>query len=43
MSGSGPAVFGIFKTPKEAEVTAAILQENGFHSFVCHPSGEYIE
>ncbi len=43
MSGSGPAVFGVFETPEEAEKTSAILQEKGFQSFVCHPSGQYIE
>ncbi len=43
MSGSGPAVFGVFETLQEAEKASAALQEKGFQSFVCHPCGEYIE
>ena len=42
MSGSGPAVFGIFEEQQEAERIAAALQEKGFQSFVCHPRGEHI-
>lgn len=43
MSGSGPAVFGVFETPREAEQAYATLQERGFKAFVCHPCGQYIE
>ena len=43
MSGSGPAVFGIFETLKEAEEASSLLQQNGFKSFVCHPRGAYNE
>ena len=43
MSGSGPAVFGVFETFQSAEQASAVLQNNGFKSFVCHPCGQYIE
>ena len=43
MSGSGPSVFGVFETPQEAEKVCAALQEKRYKSFVCHPSGQYLE
>lgn len=36
MSGSGPAVFGIFKNSSDAKITQAMLTEAGFTAFVCH-------
>ena len=43
MSGSGPAVFGVFDSSKEAEKASAVLQEKGFRAFVCQPKGQYAE
>ena len=43
MSGSGPAVFGIFEAQFEAEEACATLQQNGFKAFVCHSSGQYLD
>ena len=43
MSGSGPAVFGVFEKADEAEEACSALQQKGYKSFVCHPCGEYIE
>ena len=37
MSGSGPSVFGIFGSLKDAENTEATLKANGYESFVCRP------
>ena len=36
MSGSGPAVFGIFKKMTDAESAGTSLVESGFLAFVCH-------
>ena len=35
LSGSGPSVFGVFKTMTEAEITSAILSDAGYDSHVC--------
>lgn len=35
MSGSGPAVFGLFEKEARAESAAALLQEKGVQAFVC--------
>ena len=43
MSGSGPAVFGVFEKNEEAEETCSALQQKGYKSFVCHPCGQYVE
>ena len=43
MSGSGPAVFGIFETQSEAEKTCSKLQEKGYKSFVCHSCRQYTD
>lgn len=43
MSGSGPAVFGVFKEQSEAEKACAALQELGLKAFVCQPRGQYID
>ena len=43
MSGSGPAVFGVFEKADEAEEACSALQQKGYKSFVCHPCGEYVE
>ena len=43
MSGSGPAVFGVFETSTEAEEACSHLQQQGFQAVVCQPCGEYIE
>ena len=43
MSGSGPAVFGVFETQDEAEQACFVLQEKGYKAFVCHPRGEYTD
>ena len=37
MSGSGPSVFGIFKTEKEAEAACDALKKDGAAAFVCYP------
>ena len=37
MSGSGSAVFGVFKTEKQAESCANALKENYEKTFVCKP------
>ena len=37
MSGSGSAVFGVFKTEKQAECCANALKENYEKTFVCKP------
>lgn len=36
MSGSGPAVFGIFKKTSDAESAKTSLNEAGFTAFACH-------
>lgn len=43
MSGSGPAVFGVFEDQKEAEAACSVLQQKGYKAFVCHPMGQYAE
>ena len=43
MSGSGPSVFGVFESQKEAEKACVILQDEGFKAFVCYPKGQYTE
>ena len=43
MSGSGPAVFGIFQTQAEAEAACATLQQKGYKAFVCHPRSKYLD
>lgn len=43
MSGSGPAVFGVFEEQSEAEKACTALQELGFKAFVCQPRGQYID
>ena len=43
MSGSGPAVFGVFDNQGEAEVACSRLQEKGYRAFVCHPTKQYID
>ena len=40
MSGSGPAVFGLFETDAAAEAVRSRLAEQGIESFVCHPCKE---
>jgi len=37
MSGSGPAVFGIFQNKSNAENAKKLFSENGYASFVCMP------
>ena len=37
MSGSGPAVFGVFEVPEKAEQACSLLQQKGYVVFVCHP------
>ena len=43
MTGSGAAVFGIFKTEKQAMAAAKILAEQGIAASVCHPTDEGVE
>ena len=43
MSGSGPAVFGVFEISSEAEQACDILQKMGYKAFLCHPRGAYTE
>ena len=43
MSGSGPAVFGVFEAQSEAEKACTALQELGLKAFVCQPRGQYID
>lgn len=43
MSGSGPAVFGVFEEQSEAEKACTALQELGLKAFVCQPRGQYID
>lgn len=43
MSGSGPAVFGVFEGQSEAEKACTALQELGLKAFVCQPRGQYID
>ena len=40
MSGSGPSVFGIFRTGEDAERAYSTLLDSGAAAFVCHPCGE---
>ena len=37
MSGSGPSVFGIFGTEKDAQRAADALENRGYRSYLCHP------
>lgn len=39
MSGSGPSVFGIFKTVRDAEAGCAALEKIGISGSVCEPIG----
>ena len=39
MSGSGPSVFGIFESDKDAENAAAELKAQNYECFVCTPEG----
>ncbi len=41
MSGSGPSVFGVFRSLREAEETALVLQNMGAAAFACHPCSPY--
>lgn len=41
MSGSGPSVFGVFRSRHEAEKTADALQKMGAAAFACHPCSQY--
>lgn len=41
MSGSGPSVFGVFRTVGDAERATAALTEMGASAFVCHPRTKY--
>lgn len=41
MSGSGPAVFGVFDTSTDAENACTALQSGGYKAFVCHPRAQY--
>ncbi len=41
MSGSGPSVFGIFKSLADAEKACTSLQNAGAAAFVCAPCGKY--
>ena len=41
MSGSGPAVFGVFEDAIAAEQACTSLQEIGMKAYVCHPRGQY--
>ena len=41
MSGSGPSVFGIFKSEQEASGACFALREMGADAFVCHPTEAY--
>ena len=43
MSGSGPAVFGVFIKQSKAEKACAALQDMGLKAFICHPCGQYID
>ena len=43
MSGSGPAVFGVFEAQTDAEQACFVLQEQGYKAFVCHPARQYTE
>ncbi len=40
MSGSGPAVFGLFESDAKAETVRTRLAERGIEAFVCHPCKE---
>lgn len=43
VSGSGPAVFGVFIKQSKAEKACAALQDMGLKAFICHPCGQYID
>ena len=43
MSGSGPAVFGIFESAEAAGDAFSALQEMGATAFVCHPTPAYVK
>ena len=40
MSGSGPSVFGIFKTKELADAALEALLKKGICGFVCEPTSE---
>lgn len=37
MSGSGPSVFAIFASEKDAENAVELLKKKGYRGFLCHP------
>ena len=41
MSGSGPSVFGVFRTVEEASEAVLMLRQMGAAAFVCHPKAKY--
>ena len=41
MSGSGPSVFGIFRTEAEAESAVTRLKDHGYRAYVCHTVNKY--
>lgn len=41
MSGSGPSVFGVFRSVEDAERGCFSLREIGAAAYVCHPTGKY--
>lgn len=43
MSGSGPAVFGVFEVSADAEQACDALQKMGYKAFLCYPRGYYTE
>ena len=42
MSGSGPAVFGIFREEAAAEAAAAALKERYAQTYLAHPVGRLV-
>jgi len=43
MSGSGPAVFGVFQDQQQAAETCVALQQKGYKAFLCFPTEQYTE
>lgn len=41
MSGSGPSVFGVFRSVEEASAAVEALRQMGASAFVCHPTAKY--
>lgn len=41
MSGSGPSVFGVFRTVEDASDAVLTLRQMGAAAFVCHPKAKY--